>query len=207
MAFMAINSINFKGTFCIPQNVSYIQNRDKIISKKEKYQITEDRVIYDDKINEVHLTVPDTNDAKIKKFLDKKNIPYFYFSQYSRLDKDEIYQRLIRGYENSGYNYELTEVDTKALDNYLKDKPGYIGYKSQGDPEKIKYDRAVRFLHTNHDIIPSKLVTGKDFKGNTFLRIDDGRHRFAVLRDIGMKKIPVMMSYDALEFAKEERII
>jgi hypothetical protein len=92
--------------------------------------------------------------------------------------------------------YETVFVDTKKFDSAWKeDKSFYIGLDGEGGIGK-RYDGFLKFIDT-HDTFEQSVV-GFDIynKRPSFI---DGRHRFAVLRDLGMKKIPVSVDPDSLE--------
>ena len=163
-------------------------------------------VTYRDEINETYITVPDEYDKKTAKLLNKYNIPNYYFNINTRLSLDEIYKRIELDSMDEMFGSELFEIDVIMLDKVLRQQSGYVGYHGVGG-SKEKYDKFKKFLHTNHKIKPPTLILTKGLDGNIKLTLDDGRHRFAVLRDMGMKKIPVQMSEESIKIGKEAGIL
>ncbi len=169
--------------------------------------MTIEGIEFRDKINEIYITVPDEMDTKTSKLLDKHLIHYYYFNALERLNTQDIYNRLKIDDSDRAYGYELIEINVNMLDKVLKQQPKYVGYKASGDGSYEKYCRFMRFLHTKHDIMPPRVSITKKTDGTPIICIDDGRHRFAVLRDIGMEKIPVMIDKKSIETGKEMGIL
>lgn len=197
--------ISFKGTFCFPASAKFSQYSKKIFNKTGNVQLAVDRVCFSDTINETHMTVFDSCDEKVEKLLKKYDVPYYYFNAGTKLNKDEVYNRLELADEYKQFGYQLVEINVEQLDKVLQRQKGYVGYKGRGGV-KEKYDRFVRFLHTSHKIQPPRLALTKKIDGDIDVYIDDGRHRFAVLRDIGLEKIPVVMSEESRKVAREAGI-
>ena len=202
-----MTQINFKGTFCIPASRSFSQNRDKIYQKREKYNMLIESINYRDTINESYITVPDEMDGKVSKLLNKYLISYYYFNMMDRVNKQEVFNRIKIDDADKALGYEVVEINVDMLDRFLKRQPKYVGYKASGDGSYDKYCRFMRFLHTKNDIKPPSLGIIKHPDGDIALQINDGRHRFAVLRDIGMEKIPVMIDRESMKIGKEIGIL
>ena len=65
-----------------------------------------------------------------------------------------------------------------------------------------KYDNIKQFLETGEPIVaPHIYFEVKDDK--TTVHFQDGRHRFAVLRDLGMKEIPVAINKNDISIAEK----
>ncbi|MBR6162613.1 hypothetical protein IKQ26_01805 [bacterium] len=157
-------------------------------------------------VNETTIWVPDSYDGKMEKLLNKLDIPYYYFNPAQRLDKQEIYSRIKMDELDSTLGFRQVEVDVEKLDNLLKLGKNYVAYKGIGGSME-KYANFKEFLHTKNTIEPPKVSLTRDEFGDVITKIEDGRHRFAVLRDMGLKKIPVRMTEDSENLAKEIELI
>ena len=93
------------------------------------------------------------------------------------------------------FDYVTVNVDSNKVDTYWKkDKSMYVGVNGIGGV-KSRYSDFKKFLNVGERIEQS--ILGIDRKGlPSFV---NGRHRFAVLRDIGMKKIPVSVHKDQVK--------
>ena len=194
--------ISFKGTFCFPASAKFSKYSKKIFNRTVNDQLAVDRVCFSDTINETHLTVFDSSDGKVEKLIEKYEIPYYYINASNPINREDVYKRLSIDDEYKQFGYQLVEINVGQLDKVLQRQNGYVGYKGRGGV-KEKYNRFVRFLHTSHKIQPPRLALIKTVNGGLMVNIDDGRHRFAVLRDIGLEKIPVIMSEDSIKTGKE----
>ncbi len=196
-----LNPISFTGTFCIQQTPAFAKNREKIAQKRFRCEMLIEDVKYRDKIDETHITVPDYYDDKTRKLLDKYNIDYYYFNILQHVNKDEIIERMKLDPIDKMFGMTTVNIDVEQLDKILEiQSPCHVGYKGQnGDIQK--YNRFKRFLYTKNEIKPPTLSVIKDTDNNIKLEITDGRHRFAVLKDIGMKKIPVIISEESRNIA------
>lgn len=199
--------LSFKGTFCISTPVLTDKNRQKIMKKYDRYQMKMKSVLHKNDVNETYISVPDSNDAKMSKLLSKLDIPHYYFNPAQRLDKNEIYQRITVDELEKIFGIEKVVVDVEKLDNILKqDSSFYVGYKGVGG-SKEKYENFREFLHTKNSIEPPIISLTKSNSGKVITVIEDGRHRFAVLRDMGFKKLPVRMNKESAALAKQMGII
>ena len=202
-----INPISFKGTFCIQTPEFDLKSREKVLKKQQKLEMKLEKVYFRNDINETYITVPDYNDEKTAKLLKKYDVPYYYFNVASGVDKAQIPSRIKIDKSDEDMGYKLVNVDVEKLDKLLETQSEYyVGYKAEGgNPEK--YEAFRKFLHTKHDIQAPKVSIIKNFNGNFMPTINDGRHRFAVLRDMGLKTLPVAMTEQSEKFAQEAGII
>ncbi|MBY0449460.1 MAG: hypothetical protein K2X01_02390 [Cyanobacteria bacterium] len=109
--------------------------------------------------------------------------------------------------------YQLVNVRTDVFDRAFDRTPDqYVG---PGGTERAignRYQKALQFmrdaLKNPHQKIHAPLVVlseDKDARGKTLpvISFHDGRHRYAVLRDIGMPIIAVGMHQDEIPLAKK----
>ena len=198
--------VSFKGTFCISTPVLTENNRKQIMKKYDKYKMKIKSINHKNDVNETYINVPFSYDPNMKKLLDKLDIPYYYYSPMQRLDKNEIRSRIKMDELDKIYGLSMVEVDVKKFDNLLKEGKYYVGYMGVGGSAE-KYAAFKDFLHTKNTIEPPKVSLEKDENGNVVTKIEDGRHRFAVLRDMGFDTIPVRMNQNSVALAKETGII
>ena len=202
-----ISPISFKGTFCIQTQQFDLKTEEKILKKQQKYGMQLERINYRDQINETYITVPDSNDDKTAKLLKKYNVPYYYFNVASRINKAEIPSRIKLDKSDEEMGYKLVNVDVEKLDKLMKENGEYyVGYKAQGGSIE-KYEGFKKFLHTKNDIYPSKIRLIKNVHNEYIPIMVDGRHRFAVLRDMGIKTLPVAINAESVEYAREAGLI
>jgi hypothetical protein len=118
----------------------------------------------------------------------------------------------------TGPKFSLVKVNVKKFDRAWKRESDY--YIGKGGLGASIGDRYQRFLHILG--MPEEerrmWLQGETTSGNVAAslvnvnadgRIDftNGRHRFAVLRDLGAKKIPVSMTQDSIQNAKKFKYI
>ena len=70
-----------------------------------------------------------------------------------------------------------------------------------------KFEKFHKYLETGLDINSPVIIFSNDVNGVFGVHIEDGRHRFAILRDMGMKKIPVAVSKDSLKYLKNFALV
>jgi len=92
---------------------------------------------------------------------------------------------------------KLVNVNTDVFDEaFKKTEWQYIGKKAEGGkPERIA--GVEEYLKTGKPINASNVVV----KDNGSIIFGDGRHRYAVLRDMGLGKIPISMDQESLQNA------
>jgi len=100
----------------------------------------------------------------------------------------------------SGYN--LVNIDVKKFDNLWKqDKDFYIGPNGTGAAITKPINRYERFKTFLKDGEPIEApVAAINLYGVGFV---NGRHRFAVLRDMGVKTIPLTLNDKSIKNARE----
>jgi hypothetical protein len=102
------------------------------------------------------------------------------------------------------HEYTNAIIDVNKFEKLWKKSKDYVGYAGN-DNEENKYYKNVYFL--TMDTKKRKEIYGP-LKPSTIyvtdeVRFADGRHRFAVLRDLGAKKIPVFIDNESKEKIKE----
>ena len=92
-------------------------------------------------------------------------------------------------------------IDVAKLDAAWSQGTSYIGPGGTGDVIRDRYPKFIQWLEDNPDepikmAEVSPMENGAPFFGN-------GRHRFAVLRDQGMKTMPVSVRWDTKRMMKK----
>ena len=203
---MNINPVSFKGTFYINQDSISQRKINKIIDKSSIYN-AEINAGTGKNYNKLFFQVSEEFDEKMKKLFAKLRIPYIQINESQAANMDNVISRMVRNdniKEDGSQNFYVTRnINVKKFDKELqKDKDCYVGINGQNGSAE-KYQRFVNYLSTNQEINPPILdiVETKDGKINTY--IADGRHRFAVMRDLGFDEIPVNIESKSLSLAQK----
>ena len=88
-------------------------------------------------------------------------------------------------------------IDVKSLDDAWQSDPFYIRSKSEGNS---KYAEALDYICNLKSCASPHIGLDSEGKVGFF----DGRHRFAVLRDLGLKSIKVAVSKE--DYSKIKRL-
>lgn len=91
---------------------------------------------------------------------------------------------------------DIAKVDA----SWSKDKDFYIGPGGTGAPKRGSYQGFISYLQRGEPIGLPQISFGE---WSQCIQFTNGRHRFAVLRDMGLKKIPAMIPKEQLEFFKK----
>lgn len=199
---MNISPVNFKGTFCLNQRDLGNKKFNKILSKKEELGMSFEVSCYTNP-DKLYVHVPHKSDFDLIKLLKKLSVKYLRIDEADSLNPDDIVARMIICSNGNLEDKFLQKIDTRRLDAELrKDPEMYIGYNG-ANGSGLKYDRFKNFLKTNQEIRSPIIYLIKLPNGKVETHIYDGRHRFAVLRDMGIKQIPVTIDEDSLKLARE----
>jgi hypothetical protein len=104
--------------------------------------------------------------------------------------------------ERSGNELHYVDAD-KFDEGFKRNKGQYIGKDGSGNSISDRYNRVGEFLKT----APSMRVGNAHVRENGLVDFGDGRHRFAYLRDQGLKHIPMSFSKEAARNAKKHGYI
>ena len=199
---MNISPIGFKGTFCLSQADFNNKKCRKMQPRIEEYEITFETSGYTNP-GKIYAHMPHQFDAKFEKLMKKLSITHERIEESDSLDPDNIVARMVINSHNKSGDKLLQKINTKKLDSELRKMPElYIGYNG-ANGSSYRYDRFKSFLKTNQEILSPIVYLKRLDNGEIETHIYDGRHRFAVLRDMGIEQIPVTIDKESLELAKE----
>jgi hypothetical protein len=96
--------------------------------------------------------------------------------------------------------HKMVYIDVNKFDPlFSKETDFYIGKGGSGESIGNRYDRFKEFLKEGIPIEVSQVSINEDMQ----VGFGNGRHRYAVLRDMGFQRIPVSMSDESIERAKK----
>ena len=102
-------------------------------------------------------------------------------------------------------DYHIAWVNTEKFDNLWKHNEMNVTSKNA---IHNRYEQFKDYWLNNKDIEVSTAFIGRIPKTNEeIVSIGDGRHRYAFMKDIGMKSIPMLLSNDSIKYAKENGFI
>ena len=193
--------ISFKSTYKINQT----QNLSSDFADKlyELYKAGVDMKENSTKDKLLTLVAPDKLDNEIESILMARGIDFHKTTKAQNLNLDNIKARMVLGpdFEDT---HILVEIDSKRLDELLKlDNVSSIKESKYDE----KFEKFHKYLETGLDINSPVIIFSNDVNGVFGVHIEDGRHRFAILRDMGMKKIPVAVSKDSLKYLKNFTLV
>ena len=187
---MKISPISFKGTYKLSRQ--YVNNAQmrKILAKKEKFDMTFNYGSYLSNEDNFFIQTPDETSNSTFKFLTKLKIPFKSLQKSETLDHENIKSRMVLSGFDDPKKKVLKLAKTNVLEQKFKENGSlYVGLNGKNG-SKEKYDNIKLFLETGEPIVAPHIYF--DVKNDkTYVHFQDGRHRFAVLRDLGMREIPV----------------
>ena len=199
---MKISSISFKGTYKLSRQDIDKSVMKKFLYKKDKFDMTFTNGSYLSSEDNFFVQTPDMfNDATLK-FLTKLKIPFKSLEKSETLNHKNIESRMVlSGFYNPDER-TLKLAKTNVLEQKFKENGSlYVGLNGKNG-SKEKYDKFKLFLETGEPIIAPIIYFNVD-KDDISLHFEDGRHRFAVLRDLGMSKIPVAIDKKDISIAEK----
>jgi len=203
-------NVNFGSTFL--QVPLIFDNPDKDIHQciddiqQSSDQVVEQWISYDKKCNlYLNFIIEDKFDENVEAFLKSRNINFKKLTNKELFEEENIKSRLR---VNPNYENELTLVELytqKINDLYRKDEGYYIGdYPDIEKPER--YYGFKNYIKTGKPIDASMLYLRETDKG-LVASFQDGSHRYAVMRDMGFKKIPFAIDKNTYELAKKYNLL
>jgi hypothetical protein len=156
------------------------------------------RTISTDIVNKPAGNVKITHMLNFKKFFESNNLSDI-------LKNVELY-----GWDRD--DRTIVRVKVKEFDRaWKKDKNFYIGKYGTANSIGDRYERFKAILDMPKDVRKKQFYQSKsgnmvassvgvDAEGRPYF--DNGRHRYAVLRDLGVKRIPVAMTKESIKNAK-----
>ena len=150
----------------------------------------------------VFVNIPNWRDKKFEKLLAKANVEEFQKSSLKdTLSQDNIISRIELDDYDLIAGRELAKIDVVKFDELFAKSDLYIGKKGKGGIDD-RYKRALRYFSTGANIHASKVTVYTDDFGKPQVTFIDGRHRYSVMRDMGIKEIPVSMNFNSRQVTK-----
>lgn len=143
-------------------------------------------------------------DDRIETILANKGIK-FERTSFSKLTSspESIKERVVLSPDEKARGFKLVEVNKTEFDSkYEFWGIDYIGNKFTGIEQPERMDKFENYLKTGKKIYAPVVYINDDGK-HPQIGFDDGRHRYAYMRDIGIRNIPVAMNEDSIKIAKK----
>ena len=150
----------------------------------------------------VHISANDSYDGFIESNLKQRNIDFTKQSASESLKHENIYNRIILPEQDS--DRHLVSLDTRKVEELFQQNEAFYVPKNGGI--KSRYRGAKDFFTTGEDIEATKASIYEQ-DGKLHFSIIDGRHRFAVMRDMGMKKVKFSLDRSSAEVAEKYGLI
>lgn len=203
---MNISPVAFKGTFAIQQQDISNKCCQKLIAKTGKYNYKMNAGNYENS-DKLYIQTPYATDSQVEKFLKKLKLSFVRIHEGKALEEENIISRMgLSDWDVIG-GAELHDVNVVKLDEELKkDKSMYVGFEGYNG-SRDKYNSFIEYLKTNQSIHSPKIYLEREANSEISTHISDGRHRFAVLRDRGIEKMPIAVDKNSIELAREIGLI
>ncbi len=154
----------------------------------------------------VHVSADDKYDNFIESLLIQNNINFTKVTHEEALDHDNIYNRLTLSEHAQMYGKELVSLDTAKIDELFARDEAYISPNGESGTISDRYQGVIDYLQTGRNINATEAVIHEQ-NGKLQFTVLDGRHRFAVMRDMGMQKVKIALDKDSYLIAKQNGLI
>lgn len=213
---MQIRPINFTSNYKFYQTSNNFKSVDKALDKLykkesdnfriyEKYQ-NDPEVITRGYWGDIFISANDNYDKFIEAQLKKGNIKYKKTTLAQAMDEDNIVSRMkmpdIYGMEDR----DLVLLNTKKVDKLFQNE-GFMYISPNGDGAmEGRIDSFMEYLESGQDIDAS-IINLREENNKPYLDFIDGRHRFSVLRDMGIDAIPFALDKESQEIALKYNLL
>ncbi len=143
-------------------------------------------------------------DDEIETMLTNKGINFKRTSWGKLLDSPEnVKERVVLSPEEKAKGFKLVEIDRIKFDEkYELHGIAYIGNRWTNICQPEKIEKFKNYLKTGKKIYAPVVFINDEGKYPEII-FEDGRHRYAYMRDMKMKGIPVAMNEDSIKAAKK----
>ncbi len=156
-------------------------------------------------IYKMHIAADDKYDDFIESVLRQRNIDFVKYSIDDVVKPEAIYNRIVLPEHAS--KKVLVSLDTEKVEKlFRQNKDFYIAPNGSKGTIGNRYEAAQKYFKTGRYINASEIYLHEE-NDKPVLSITDGRHRFAVMRDMGMKKIKFALDKNSLEIAYKYNLI
>ena len=201
-----MNSISFGSNYRFNVEQNFSTKLEKKLLKFKPMAYAYENISPNDRQGDFFISLPDKFDKKIEALLVQKGIKFNKQTFDEALNLENIVNRTIVKDNQACYGYILEEFDTEKIDKlFQKDKASYIAPNGTNGVEN-KYEEVGIFLKTGQEFWAPQ-VRISEYDGKVFAIMIDGRHRFAYLRDMGLKKIPLSVKPSSYYVAKKHGLI
>lgn len=154
----------------------------------------------------VLISAPDKFDGEIETLLLSNGIDFHKQTKEEALDLENIKNRIQLSDLDKIRDAYLIELDVKKLNELFKQDD--ISYIEPNGTNGIgsRYKDVGEYLKTGQNIDAVRVILNER-SGNLAACIADGRHRFAYLRDMGMKTMPVCLDKDSFKLAAKHGLV
>lgn len=210
-----INNISFKGTYKID---STNNSHEKIMQTMGFFGRLEERRIeideyarFPEKLGQptkLTYVVPDDFNWDVEKYLQTSGINFRRISYADLFGEKGIKARMVIPKHCNKDEWRVVEVKAKEFNEiYKKTSPTYIGDKGNVVELPERNERFKQFLKSGLDIEASQVYLSEAC-GRLKVAFNDGRHRYAVMRDdLRFEKIPLALDRDSVKLAKKYGLI
>lgn len=202
---MNISPISFKSTYIVDSKKNNLDSYYDAIENIE-YNSHGTRVYESDLDRGVaHIVTPNNLDDMMELWLEQMNINYVKKTDKELLCEESLKKRLV--VPNGDYNRQVylpnpIFVDAEKFDAIYKKSGFYVEpYPDLDEDEKKRNDEVKEYMRSDLPFKISEVYIKND--GSPKIDFVDGRHRYAVMRDMGFKKIPVAMNQESYNIARE----
>ena len=157
-------------------------------------------------VSEMFVAVDDGYDCDIETMLKSKGIDFQKRSFKETLNPNDIKLRMTLAPYDEAQGRTLVDLDTKKLESAFQKSAFYLTQEDLTGYEFSHYQKVYDFIKLGSLIDAPSLVL-KEENNELIAEFQDGRHRFCVLRDLNMDKIPVALDKKSVELAKKYRLV
>ena len=216
---MKISPVSFGSTYIVssknnsPEKINevfeldYIFKKNNVSGKNKIYSLG--RIDYNCNqqfFSDKHIIIDNETDELAESFFKQRNINFVKKSNEELFNHENIINRM--RVPNKKYGYQrykngLVYVDTEKIEELFKNSNQYIGtYKYLEPYSQNRYDGFLEYIKSDMPIDAPEVYFHK-YSGTPEISFQDGRHRYAVLRDMGFEKIPFAMDKESYNLIKE----
>jgi len=157
-------------------------------------------------VSEMFIAVDDSYDSKIEAMLKSRGIDFHKKSFKETLNPNDIKLRMVLTPFDENQGRKLVDLDTQKLESAFQKSAFYLTQEDLSGYEFQHYQDVYNFIKLG-SLIDAPSVYLKEENNELVADFQDGRHRFCVLRNLNMDKIPVAIDKESIELAKKHKLI